>query len=175
MQMRNVLPALVLIPLLGCSTAPPEGITPVRGFDAERYMGTWHEIARLDHRFERGLSRVTAEYSLNPDGTINVINRGYNASEVEWETAEGKAKFRTDEGIGSLKVSFFGPFYGGYHIVELDEDYQHALVAGPSRDYLWILARTPDLDEDVYNSLVDRAESLDFPVQELIRVEHNGP
>lgn len=135
-------------------------------------MGTWYEIARLDHRFERGLTKITAEYSLSEDGTVKVLNRGYNAEKGAWESAEGKAKFRGDRDVGSLKVSFFGPFYGGYHIVMLGEDYDHALVAGPSFKYLWILAREPQLDGDVYNDLVERANSLGFPTEQLIEVEH---
>jgi apolipoprotein D and lipocalin family protein len=158
----------------GCATSPPENVTPVTGFDVERYLGTWYEIARLNHRFERGLSRVTAEYSLKEDDTIKVLNRGYNAEEDKWNSAEGKAKFRGDETVGSLKVSFFGPFYGGYHIVVLDEDYQRVLVAGPSKNYLWILARSPELEEPVYQQLVDTAHELGFPTNELIRVSHEG-
>ena len=156
----------------GCATSPPKGVTPITGFEPERYMGTWYEIARLDHSFERGLSQVTAEYTLNDNGTIKVVNRGYNAAKDKWNSAEGKAKFREDQTVGSLKVSFFGPFYGGYHIVVLDDDYQHALIAGPTRKYLWILARDPKLDDDTYTRLVDKAESLDFPVDELIKVDH---
>jgi apolipoprotein D and lipocalin family protein len=156
----------------GCVTSPPKGITPITGLELQRYLGTWYEIARLDHRFERGLSRVTAEYSLNEDGTIKVVNRGYNAQANEWDIAEGTAKFRGDETVGSLKVSFFGPFYGGYHIIDLDDDYQYAMVAGPSRNYLWILARDPNLDETTYQRLVEKAAELDFPAQNLIQVEH---
>lgn len=157
----------------GCATSPPAEVSPVSGFDVNRYLGTWYEIARLDHSFERGLSRVTAEYSLNDNGTIKVLNRGYNAENNKWSRAEGKAKFRANETVGSLKVSFFGPFYGGYHIVELDNDYHHALVVGPSKNYLWILARSPELDEATYQSLVNKAAGLGFPTEDLIYVEHD--
>jgi apolipoprotein D and lipocalin family protein len=158
----------------GCATSPPANVNPVTGFDVDRYLGTWYEIARLNHRFEQGLSSVTAEYSLNDNAAIKVLNRGYNAEKDKWNSAEGKAKFRGDETVGSLKVSFFGPFYGGYHIVVLDDDYQHVLVAGPSRNYLWILARSPELEEPVYQQLVDTAHELGFPTNELIRVIHRG-
>jgi apolipoprotein D and lipocalin family protein len=158
---------------VGCATGPPSGVAPVTGFNVNRYLGTWYEIARLDHSFERGLSRVTAEYALNDNGTIKVLNRGYNAEKDTWESAEGKAKFRGDPTVGSLKVSFFGPFYGGYHIFELDEDYQYAMVAGPSKNYLWILARAPELDDATYQGLVSMAADLGFPTDELIRVEHD--
>lgn len=172
-MLRLALSALIFTAFVaGCATGPPDGVTPITGFEPERYMGTWYEIARLDHRFERGLTQVSANYTLNDNGTIAVLNKGYNAAKGEWSSANGKAKFRGDETVGSLKVSFFGPFYGGYHIVELDDDYQYALVAGPSRNYLWILAREPNLDEDIYNRLVEEAQSLGFPTGNLIKVEH---
>ncbi len=158
----------------GCLTGPPANLAPVEGFEVDRYLGKWYEIARLDHRFERGLSRVTAEYSLNEDGTIRVVNRGYNAATDEWRSIAGKAKFAGDRSVGSLKVSFFGPFYGGYHIIELDDDYQHAMVVGPTRNYLWILARSPELDEETYQQLVTRAKQLEFATDQLIRVVHDG-
>ena len=145
----------------------------VREFDLERYLGTWYEIARLDHRFERGLSNVTATYSMRADGGVNVLNRGYDASSGEWDEASGKAYFVEEPDVGRLKVSFFGPFYGGYNIVELDkEDYRHALVVGPNRNYLWILARTPALDDGTLQALVGTATRLGFPTNELIYVDH---
>lgn len=156
----------------GC-TGVPEGVEVVTGFELERYLGTWYEIARLDHRFERGLSAVTATYTARDDGGITVINRGYNVSKREWQEASGKAYFTGNPDIGSLKVSFFGPFYGGYNIIELDkENYQYAMVAGPDRDYLWILARSPDLGQEIVAMLVDEAGRLGFAVEQLIFVEH---
>nr|WP_298414664.1 lipocalin family protein [uncultured Halomonas sp.] len=154
----------------GC-TGIPEGTQAVQNFDLDSYLGRWYEIARLDHSFERGLDCVTAQYSLRDDGGVKVINRGVNLEEGEPDVAEGKAYFLEDENVGRLKVSFFGPFYGGYNILELDENYQHVLVAGPNRDYLWILARTPTLEKDVYQRLVERAKTLDFATNELIEVE----
>ncbi len=159
----------------GC-TGAPDGVEPVSGFELERYLGTWYEIARLDHRFERGLTDVTATYSMREDGGVKVVNRGYRTDDSEWDEAIGKAYFVGEADVGQLKVSFFGPFYGGYNVVELDEqNYQFALVVGPTRDYLWILARTPTLDEKTVNALVARAESLDFPTDELIFVSHRAP
>ncbi|MAO61481.1 MAG: lipocalin [Halomonas sp.] len=155
--------------LMGC-TGIPEGTEPVTGFELERYLGEWYEIARLDHSFEEGLDCVTATYSLRDDGGVKVINRGYNLEEQAWDEAEGRAYFIDDESVGRLKVSFFGPFYGGYNVLELDDDYQWALVAGPNRDYLWILARTPTLEPDVAQRLRQRAAELDFPTDELIDV-----
>lgn len=173
MLFHRVVLALCMFAALGaCATRPPANVTPVTDFELDRYLGRWYEIARLDHPFERGLSRVTADYSLNTNGTVKVLNRGYNAQKQTWNSAEGKAKFRGDSTIGSLKVSFFGPFYGGYHIIDLDPAYTRALVAGPSTDYLWILARSPKLDEQTYQQLVERAKALGFPTEELIRVDH---
>ena len=130
----------------GC-TGIPEGTQAVRDFELAPYLGRWYEIARLDHSFERGLDCVTATYGRREDGGVKVINRGVNLREGEPDVAEGKAYFVEGENVGRFKVSFFGPFYGGYNILELDADYRHALVAGPSRDYLWILSRTPTMQQ----------------------------
>ena len=167
--------AFVAIGLSAC-TGAPEGVEPVSGFELNRYLGTWYEIARLDHSFERGLSNVTAEYSLRDDGGVRVINRGYKAEDGEWDQAEGKAYFVGDEDVGQLKVSFFGPFYGGYNVFELDKErYQYSMVAGPDRSYLWILARSPDLDDAVLERLLAKAGELGFPLGELIMVDHDSP
>ena len=164
--------ALALVVLASC-TGVPDGVQPVSGFDLERYLGTWYEIARLDHGFERGLSRVTASYSLRKGGGINVVNRGYDAESGKWKEAAGKAFPNAEPGVGRLKVSFFGPFYGGYNIIALDDaGYQYSMVCGPDRSYLWLLARTPDLDSSVVEGLVARAAALGFAVEELIFVEH---
>ena len=174
MSSRIVLLLIVVLTKVGCATSPPVDVLPITDFDVNRYLGTWYEVARLDHSFERGLSQVTAEYSLREDGSLKVLNRGYNAKQRKWDTAEGKAKFRADNTIGSLKVSFFGPFYGGYHIVDLDSDYQYALVAGPSKKYLWILARSTEPHEETYQRLVKKATELGFPTDDLIRVSHES-
>ncbi len=158
--------------LVGCTT-PPKGIEPVTNFDIERYLGTWYEIVRLDHGFERGLTRVTANYTLRDDGGVKVINSGYDEKSGERKEAIGKAYFVEGPEIGQLKVSFFGPFYGGYTIVELDQDYQYALVSGPTRSYLWILARSPDLSTAIVERLVARATELGFATDELIYVQHD--
>lgn len=161
--------ALTLL-LSGC-VGVPDGITPVTGFDAERYLGKWYEVARLDHSFERGLEQVSAEYSLRDDGDIRVINRGYNTVKQQPEEAEGRAKFVGAKNVGQLKVSFFGPFYGAYNIVELDPNYQYALITGNDREYLWILSRTPQLDAAIQQRLVDKAKSLGFATDKLIFVK----
>ncbi|WP_075878854.1 lipocalin family protein [Vreelandella massiliensis] len=156
--------------LAGC-TGMPSGTEPVTDFELDRYLGQWYEIARLDHSFERGLDCVTAHYRLRDDDGVKVINRGYNIEEQRWDEAEGRAYFIEDETVGRLKVSFFGPFFGGYNILELDDAYQWALVAGPNRDYLWILSRTPQMDADTEARLRARAAELDFPTDELIDVK----
>lgn len=146
--------------LTGCSTQPPQGVVVVTPFDVQRYEGKWYEIARLDHRFERGLTDISATYTRQPDGGVQVINRGYDGEDREWEQAVGKAFFTGDSQRGSLKVSFFGPFYGGYHVVALDKDYRWSLVMGPDRDYFWILARDKQLSMDLRQQLLDRARQL---------------
>ena len=156
--------------LAGC-VGIPEGVTPVSGFEVNRYLGKWYEIARLDHSFERGLEQVTAEYSLREDGDIRVINRGFNTAKQEWKQAEGRAKFVGSPDEGRLKVSFFGPFYGGYNIVELDPNYQYVMIVGNDRDYLWILSRTPQLAAGVQQRLVEKAKTLGFAADTLIYVK----
>ena len=158
--------------LLSACLGKPPGVEVVTGFELERYLGTWYEVARLDHRFERGLSEVTATYSMREDGGVKVVNRGYDAASGEWDEAVGKAYVVSDPDIGRLKVSFFGPFYGGYNIVVLDPEYQHAMVVGPNERYLWVLARQPGLTPSVLDTLVSTARDAGFPVDELIMVTH---
>jgi len=162
---------LVVLALLagGCTSAPP-GITPVQNFDLEAYLGTWYEIARLDHSFERGLSDVRAAYALRPDGAIAVRNSGYGAE--GWEVAEGRALPVGDRTVGHLKVSFFGPFYGAYVIFALDQDAGWALVSGPNRDFLWLLARSPALPPGERSEALALAEAAGFETSALIFPSH---
>lgn len=173
---RRVLPPLLVAVVglaLAACTSIPRGMSAVEGFELQRYLGTWYEIARLDHSFERGLSDVSAQYSAHPDGGVKVVNRGYDAEDGEWSEAEGRAKFLEDPSVASLKVSFFGPFYGGYHVVALDrERYEWAMVVGQNRDYLWILAREKKLPQNVLDQLVAAAERAGFATDELIWVSH---
>jgi len=169
---RLAIIVLAVITLSAC-TGTPSGVEPVNGFEAERYAGRWYEIYRLDHRFERGLTHVTAEYQLRDDGKVSVINRGFDPGECEWSEIEGSARFLGDTDTGSLAVSFFFGISGGYHVIALDhEDYGYAMVSGPTRDYLWILARDPELDEEIIDRLLGQAAELEFPTDELIRVDH---
>jgi apolipoprotein D and lipocalin family protein len=167
-----VLPLAPLV-LLGC-VGTPEGVRPVQNFELDRYLGTWYEIARLDHSFERGLSNVTATYSLRDDGGVRVINRGFDTARGEWDEAEGRAYFVEKDDIGFLKVSFFGPFYGSYIVFELDqEDYGYAFISGPNTSNLWLLAREPQIDDALLERFRHRATELGFDLSELIVVEHD--
>jgi apolipoprotein D and lipocalin family protein len=167
----KTLVALGMVLLAGCAQIP-QGVEPVQGFDSRRYLGTWYEIARLDHRFERGLADVTATYSAREDGSIGVLNRGYDEAEGRWREIEGRARFVGPPDVGSLSVSFFGPFYGGYNVVDLDAEYQIALVCGPARDYLWVLARRPDPPRAELERVVRRAAELGFDTASLVYVSH---
>lgn len=167
-----ILALICTLTLAACSTAPPEGVRPVTSFDINRYLGQWYEIARLDHSFERGMSDVNATYQVQDDGSVKVINRGYNTQRQVWKEAIGRALFIGDSSTASLKVSFFGPFYGGYHVIALDQqNYRWSLVAGPDRDYLWILARDKTLPAEVREQLLSLAKALGFATEKLIWVE----
>lgn len=155
----------------GCA-GKPENLIPVENFDISRYMGTWYEIARFDFFFEKDVNKVTAEYTLNDDGTVKVINRGYNYKKGEFQQAEGKARFQGDKTKGALEVSFFGPFYGGYNVIAIDSEYTYALVAGSSYKYLWILSRTPSIPDNIRAEYTALAESLGFNVEKLVWTEH---
>lgn len=163
------LPSLVLA---GCSSIP-SGIQAVRNFDINRYQGTWYEIARLDHSFERGLSNVSATYTLRDDGGIDVLNKGFDKNSGRWKQIKGKAYFVKDKTVGRLKVTFFWPFYGGYNIIRLDhENYSYAMVCGPNRSYLWILARQKTLSRSIMDELITTAKNLDFKTDNMILVKH---
>ncbi|WP_108653101.1 lipocalin family protein [Dongshaea marina] len=142
----------------GC-TGIPKGVQPVKHFELSKYLGTWYEIARLDHTFERGLSNVTAQYSMRDDGGVKVVNRGFSKEKNKWKEAVGKAYFADGQSNGYLKVSFFGPFYGSYIIFGLDhKDYQYAFVSGPSKEYLWLLARSPRINPVIIENFVQMAK-----------------
>ena len=173
MKTISILTVSIALLFFGC-TGVPKGLAPVTGFSTERYLGTWYEIARLDHSFERNLTNVRAEYSMKENGEIRVVNRGFDTREGEWKSIEGRAKLVSRPDIGSLKVSFFGPFYGGYHVIALDkEEYRYAMVAGPNRSYLWILARGKKLEATIQADLISRAEAWGFETENLIVVEHD--
>ena len=155
-----------------CSTIP-DGVKAVTPFDKEKYWGKWYEIARMDFRFERNLNNTTANYSVNNDGSIKVVNRGFNYKTMKWKQAIGKAKFVGKPDVAMLKVSFFRPFYSGYNVIALDSEYKYALVAGKNLSYLWILSRETTIPEDVKQNYLAVAKKLGFNTSVLIWVEHN--
>ena len=164
---------LIYLNLISCSSIP-KGAVAVSPFDKEKYLGKWYEIARMDFRFERNLNNVTAEYSIKDKGVIKVDNRGFNFITNEWKQAIGKAKSKGDPNVGSLKVSFFGPFYSGYNVIAIDEDYRYALIAGKSLKYLWILSRETTIPENIKQSYLQKAKEIGFDVSVLVWTEHNS-
>ncbi len=173
MKIKSFLQVILMLLITGC-TGIPDGVQAIRNFQADRYLGVWYEIARLDHSFERGLNNVSATYTLRKDGGIDVLNRGYDVEKGKWKEARGKAYFIGSKDEGRLKVSFFGPFYGAYNIIALDQNkYRYALVCGPDRSYLWILGREKLLDKTTLDELVNLAGRLGFNTEDLIYVRHN--
>ena len=161
---------IILSLLLSACAGLPEDIEPISDFELDRYTGKWYEIARLDHRFERGLEQVTATYSIKNDGTVRVANRGFSPKNKEWKDAVGKARFAGNSNIGHLEVSFFGPFYGSYVIFELDkENYQYAFVTG-SKNTLWLLSRTPQVSDELKDQFVNTIREYGYSTEELIFV-----
>ncbi len=155
--------------LVSCATIP-NGVSAVKDFHQERYLGTWYEIARFDFRFEKGLDNTSANYALNDDGSIAVLNRGYDYAKGKWKEARGRARFVADTRVAMLEVSFFGPFYAGYNVIALDGDYQYALVSGSSRKYLWILARERVVPEAIKSEYVRIAKDLGYETDKLLWV-----
>lgn len=158
---------------LSCETAPKNAI-PVLEFDVFSYLGKWYEIARLDFKHEKDMSNVTAVYSLNDDGSIKVLNRGYDYVKGKWKESVGKAKFIDDPTVGALKVSFFGPFYTGYNVIAVDDNYQTALVVGKDKNYMWILSRTTSIPDDVKLEYLALASGLGIDVNNLVWVEQEA-
>lgn len=171
--MRLLLSFFLSFLLIGCLSIPQD-IAPVDGFELDKYLGKWYEIARLNHSFERGLDQVTAEYSLRDDGGVRVINKGFSAADNKWKEAEGKAYFARGQQEGYLKVSFFGPFYGAYIVFDLDkENYQYAFVTSYDKSYLWLLARMPTVSEELIHRFVQQSSALGFATDQLIFPEQN--
>ena len=158
---------LLCLALLAC-TGDDANYKAITGFEVNKYLGTWYEIARLDHSFERGMDKVYAEYSVRDDGGLKVVNHGFDTKKQAWHEAIGKAYFVETPDVGRLKVSFFGPFYGAYTIIELDKPaYNYALVTG-GKNYLWILSRTPKMDNETKQKLITQAKTLGFETDKLI-------
>lgn len=159
--------------IVGACSTIPENTTAISPFDKDRYLGKWYEIARFDLSFERNLNNTTATYSINPNGTIKVVNKGYNTVKEKWSEVEGKAKFIGADSVAMLKVSFFGPFYGGYNVIALDPEYKYALVSGGSLNYLWILSREKSIPNSVKEEYLRIAEEIGFDTSALLWVEHD--
>ena len=168
MQIKSVFMFLSMLLLNGCSVKVPKDISSVKNFDLSHYLGEWHEVARIDNRFEKGLTQVSANYSLRDDGGVKVVNRGWNSDSKKWKESIGKAYFVESSDIGALKVSFFGPFYGGYNIIKLDDNYQYSLVVGPDKDYLWVLSRTPTMPLELLNEYLSFASEYGFDRQKIL-------
>jgi apolipoprotein D and lipocalin family protein len=175
---KPILLFLIISNIMGiinsCSTIP-KGVTPVQNFNQQKYLGQWYEIARMDFRFERNLSDVTAIYSLNTDGSIKVNNQGFDTIKRKWKQALGKAKFVSSSQIGMLKVSFFGPFYAGYNVVAIDSEYQYALVIGNKPAYMWILSRRTSIPEDIKNNFLKLAKEAGCNISLLVWTQHTNP
>lgn len=155
----------------GCAVKVPTQIQPVGNFDVNKYTGNWYEIARIDHRFEKDLINTSAHYSLNPDGTVKVINRGYHPEKKMWKESEGKAKFLGDTKVAAMKVSFFGPFYGGYNVVALDPNYQTSMVIGQDIDYFWLLSRNKTMPEQEVQQWLQKAQTLGVGLHKVMLVK----
>ena len=161
--MKNLSIILLLLFMLSCSSNKIE-LRALNDFESEKYLGKWYEIARIDNSFEKNLTNVTAEYSLNSDGTIKVINKGYDKIKNKEKTIEGKAKI-IDKGL--LKV-YFVPFFGAdYNVLYVDSSYEYALVGGNTKNYLWILSRNGTLDDNIYDELVQVALERGYDVKLL--------
>ena len=173
MKQLIVIFVLIAIPFLGfAKQSETSKIKSVENFDLEKYLGTWYEIARLPHKFEKGLQQVTATYTLLENGKIEVLNRGFKTKKNKWKDAKGKAWVPDQSKPSDLKVSFFWPFAGAYRIIYLEEDYSLAIVTSNSFNYFWILSRTPRISDEYYNKLILKAEQWGFDIDKIIEVDH---
>lgn len=172
MKIINKQIIIAMLALFASCASIPQGVTAVSPFEKDKYLGKWYEVARFDFRFERGLNNTTAEYSLNSNGTIKVVNRGYDYEKKIWKEAIGKAKFVRGDSIAMLKVSFFGPFYGGYNVIAIDPEYKYALVSGSSFDYLWILSKEKTIPAEIKSLYLEKADKLGYKVSNLLWIEH---
>ncbi len=139
----------------------------VSPFDKNKYLGTWHEIARLPNRIEKSLKDLTEEYVLNEDGSIKVITRAYHVEKNKPVEATGKIKFKGAETVGKLEVAYFLPVFLDYNVLDVDDDYEYALVSGNSFDYLWILSRDNGITDEYKERFLQKAEALGFKTENL--------
>ncbi|WKW46171.1 lipocalin family protein [Myroides sp. JBRI-B21084] len=176
MKIRNILFKITLLfslILIAACSSKPKNAEPVQNFNANKYLGTWYEIARFDYIFEKNLNNVSANYTLDKNGNIIVFNSGFNVVENKWKSSTGIAKFRLNKNVAALKVSFFKPFYAGYNVVAIDDNYKYALIAGKDLDYLWILSREKTIPEHIKTSFLQKAKEIGYNTTKLIWVEHN--
>lgn len=169
----GVLAVATLWMVTSCSVKVPENISVVKDFDVKAYEGKWFEIARFDFKHEKDLKNVTANYTLNGDGSIQVVNKGYNYVKNKWEESKGKAKFNGSDKEGALKVSFFGPFYGGYNVVDMEPAYENVLIFGENTDYIWILSRNKSIPENVKDKFLKQAKDAGYDLNRLVWTEHD--
>lgn len=169
--MRVAAIALLASLLTACMHQASPVKEPVAQFNAERYMGTWYEIARMPTSFQRDMTQATASYRLNEDGTFEVVNRGYNTRKGEWKTAVGKAR-PIDGMAAGFTVSFQWPFRGGYYIAELGDNYEYAVIVSDSTDYLWVLAREPQLPRWLLDRTLARAHEWGYDIEQIIETVH---
>lgn len=166
---------MVLLVALGCAKSTTERLNlpplqTVPRVDLNRYLGTWYEISSFPQRFQLGCTATTATYSLRKDGDIDVVNRCNKGSlDGPQDIAKGRARVVDTSTNAKLEVSFFRPFWGEYWIIDLGERYEYAVVGHPGRDYLWILSRTPSMDEGVYRSILERLTAQGYETSRLVR------
>lgn len=165
-----VMLTVIVFSLFACSAPLTVDNSVVKTVELDKYAGDWYELARFDHRFERGMEHCRTTYTLQKDGTIRVTNRG--KKDGEWKTSVGKGKVTGEPGV--LRVSFFGPFYSDYRIMMLAPDYSYALVGGGGDDYLWILSRTPQLKQETLDQIVYEAHQRGYKTSNLIWVDQSA-
>ncbi len=167
MMKHLFVPALTFMLLFACRSIP-ENVEAIQDFDADAYLGKWYEIARLDHRFERGLDAVTATYLSGPDRDITVVNRGFDTKKERWKEIRGRAQLRSTDGSGHLTVTFFRPFRAAYNVIYMSENRDQAIVCGSSRNYLWVLSRQPKVSDQDLLKLMAFIESKGFDAKSLL-------
>lgn len=164
-----ILLILCLFVIFACRSSLTVDNSVVSSLDVNRYLGKWYEVARFNHKFERDMDQCTAVYLLQENGTIKVVNQGMRNGKLK--TAVGKAKLTDTPGL--LRVSFFGPFYSDYRVMMLDPNYSYALVGSNANHYLWILARTPQLENNTRNQIIREAQRRGYNTDHLIWVDQS--
>ena len=170
MNLKNLLIAVIMLMIF--SSCHPQALETVKSVDLEKYAGLWYEYASFPARFQKGCTNTTAEYKLSPKGYVIVINKC--TREKDRTGIEGKAFVVPNSGNAKLKVQFFWPFRGDYWILELADDYSWAAVGNPRRNYLWILSRTPSMDENLYNEITSRVAAKGFDISRLQKTSQSA-